>query len=111
MISWLGKGEEMAWDEYCPWLSAVVCEVHDDDLKGHIVLQFEGIEPDDIDSKWYEYQLDLGDCSGFTDTEINERFCNRFQELVDEYENDDECCGPILDDLRAFADEILVCGN
>lgn len=104
MIEWLDDNVEKLWDDYCPWLQAVVCEIHDKSLKGHIVLQIEGID-DDFDGGWY--QLDLGDCTGLSNGEINRRFCEEFKTLVDEYESYEGCCGPILDQLRDFSNEIL----
>lgn len=100
MIHWLSEKVEKAWDEKCPWLDAIVCEIHDESLKGHIVLQLE-ITDDDC------YQIDLGMCDGLSKEEINRRFVEKFGDFVKAYEDSDECCGPILEDLEELRFEFL----
>jgi hypothetical protein len=100
MIYWMSDKVNKVWDEKCPWLKGIVCEIHDEELKGHIVLQLEI-----NDDEWY--QLDLGVCDGISDEAINERFVRKFGDFVKEYEDSDECCGPILEDLEELRDEFL----
>ena len=98
MIYWMSDKINEIWDEKCPWLKCIVCEIHDDELKGHIVLELE------IDDENY-YQLDLGVCDGLSDEEINARFVGKFGEFVKEYESWDDCCGPVLEDLEEMMEE------
>lgn len=100
MISWMSEKVEKVWDEKCPWLKGIICEIHDESLKGHIVIQLE-ITDDDY------FQLDLGMCEGLSDEEINERFVRKFGDFVKDYEDWEECCGPILEDLEEMRDELL----
>lgn len=100
MISWMSDKVVNVWDEKCPWLKGIICEIHDESLKGHIVIQLEITDDDYL-------QLDLGMCEGLSDAEINERFVRKFGEFVKEYEDYDECCGPVLEDLEEMRDELL----
>ena len=97
MIKWMSKEVEKAWDERDDiGLVGLVCEIHDHALKGHVVIQLEVCD--------YIYQLDLGDCTGLSDAEINARFVNLFPQFVDAYEADPDCFGPLVEDLRELAD-------
>lgn len=102
MIAWMGNDTERLIDEVCPWLVILVCEIHSDELKGHIVLQFGGIDEDNFDG----YQLDLGDCMNLSHTDIDRRFRKRFAKMVEDYGNSDECCGVILEDLLFLSNEL-----
>lgn len=99
MIYWLSDKAEKAWDS-CPFLSGIVCDVNCENLKGHIILELE-IDDD------FSYQLDLGDCTGLSDSDVNERFCRRFGIFVSAYEDSGEWCGPILEELEKLRDEFL----
>ena len=99
MIHWMSEKVEKAWDNHNDiGLVGLVCEIHDEALKGHIVIQLE-IGDD------YSYQLDLGDCRGLADADINRRFVERFPEFVRAYEASEECIGPLMDDLWELADD------
>lgn len=100
MICWMSDKINEIWDEKCPWLKCIVCEIHDESRKNHIVLQ---LDLDDENS----YQMDLGVCEGLPDEEINRRFVEKFGEFVKTYEEWDECCGPVLEDLEELRDEFL----
>ena len=78
-------------------LSGFVCEIHNDDLRGHVVIQLE-ISDD------FLYQLDLGDCTGLPNEEINRRFVERFQNFVRAYDDFDDCCFPVLESLQSLSD-------
>ena len=99
MIEWLSNEVEAAWDSY-PFLDGIVCEIHDEELKGHIVIQLELMDD-------FTYQLDLGDCTGLSNPEINERFCRKFGEFVKAYEDSDEYFGPALEDIEELRDKFL----
>lgn len=103
MISWMSKEVDELWDKANSdgiGLNGIVCEIHDEELKGHIIIQLE-IGDD------YSYQLDLGDCTGLSDKEINERFVRKFPDFIKEYENDENCIGPLVEDLQELSDKFL----
>lgn len=81
MIHWMSDRTEKIWDETCPWLMGFVCEIHDPELKGHIVIELEANDED-------SWQIDLGDCTGLEDAMIDRRFCETFANWADD--NEDE---------------------
>ena len=92
MIYWMSDKVNKVWDEKCPWLKGIVCEIHDEELKGHIVLQLElhvvaGLVLA-VPVGAHAADLAPGD-------------------FVKEYENWDECCGPVLEDLEEVRDAFL----
>ena len=101
MIYWMSDEVNRIWDESPDiGLIGTICEIRDEALKGHVVIQLE------IGDNFY-YQLNLGDCNGLSDVEINERFVRKFPEFVDFYEKSDECIGPLVEDLRELSDKFL----
>ena len=103
MISWLSNEVDKLWNNANSeglGLSGFVCETHDEDVRGHIVILFE------IGDDFY-YQLHLGDCTGLSDDEINSRFVERFKNLVKAYDDYDDCCFPILERLQSLSDSFL----
>ena len=100
MIDWMSEKVEKVWDDSNTGLVGIVCEIHDESLKGHIVLQLELGED-------FKYQLDLGDCSELSNAEINERFVRKFPDFVKVYENSEDCCGPLAEDLKELSNKFL----
>ena len=103
MISWLSKAVDKLWDDANSdglRLCGYVCEIHNDALRGHVVIQLE-IGDDFI------YQLHLGNCTGLSNDEINRRFVERFQNFVKAYDDWDDCCFPILERLQTLSDDFL----
>ena len=103
MISWMSKEADKLWDDANSnglALGGFVCEIHNGDLRGHVVIQLE-IGDD------FLYQLDLGDCAGLANDEINSRFMERFKNFVKAYDDYDDCCFPVLERLQALSDDFL----
>ena len=98
MVSWMSEEVDKAWDDNCPFLIGVICEIRGEELKGHIVMQLE--EGD------FVYQLDLGDCRGLKDEEIDRRFRDNFHKFVDAYADYDDCSFGELEKLEGFLKDI-----
>ena len=105
MISWMSEDVSSLWDKAnSDGLSLVglICDIHPNckTLRGHVIIQLE-IADD------FTYQLDLGDCTGLSDKEINDRFIRRFPNFVKAYDDFDDCVFIILESLQELSDKFL----
>lgn len=108
MIAWMSKDVDELWDKANSdglFLVGLICDIHPNckTLRGHVIIQLECVAY----FTDFTYQLDLGDCTGLSDKEINDRFIRRFPNFVKAYGDFNDCVFTILESLQELSDKFL----
>ena len=100
MISWMSEKTDGILDSHDLPLSVMVCEVHDPELKRHVVIQIEYADD-------FGMQIGLGDCRNIPPKEVETRFIRRFGDFVDAFAASGECPPPVEDELEEMRSQLL----